>query len=171
MRLQNKFLKRNVGTFIETFSPTLSINIIYKQNRAEISLSFQHLNCLMMLFLCSSGAMREEGSNMVTYRWDRHGPNMMENLKSLVLSQNNMANVSLMTEAGEVKVDRLVLSASSPYFRSSLVLVLHIFMMLFQKDFLRPDPMAATNDLPQQHVLGHCQAFGGVHVQREYQHA
>ena len=115
--------------------------------------------------------MREEGSNMVTYRWDRHGPNMMENLKNLVLSQNNMANVSLMTEAGEVKVDRLVLSASSPYFRFSLLLVRHIFMMLFQKDFLRPDPMAATNDLPQQHVLGHCQASGGVHVQREYQHA
>ena len=55
---------------------------------------------------------------MVTYRWDRHAPNMMDNLNKLLVSENNMARVSLMTETGAVSVDRLLLSASSPYFRS-----------------------------------------------------
>ena len=55
---------------------------------------------------------------MVTYRWDRHAPNMMDNLNKLLVSENNMAGVSLMTETGAVSVDRLLLSASSPYFRS-----------------------------------------------------
>ena len=62
--------------------------------------------------------MRGEGSNMVTYRWDRHAPKMVDNLNKLLVSENSQAGVTLMTETGAVSVDRLLLSASSPYFRS-----------------------------------------------------
>ena len=62
--------------------------------------------------------MPGDGGRMLSYRWDSHGTNMMDNLSQLMDSQNNMANVSLLTEDGQVKVHRLVLSASSPYFRS-----------------------------------------------------
>ena len=61
--------------------------------------------------------MGEDGGNMVTYRWESHGSNILNNLSSLMMSQNNLANVSLCTQTGVVKVHQLVLSASSPYFR------------------------------------------------------
>ena len=66
---------------------------------------------------CLPEAMGEAGPNMVTYRWESHGSNILHNLSSLMMSQNNLANVSLCTQTGVVKVHQLVLSASSPYFR------------------------------------------------------
>ena len=94
------------------FGPTLSINILF-------SLSFLIFDSVMILVNpgCISGAMGEEGAKMVTYRWESHGSNMLDNLSSLMMSQNNQANVSLCTQTGVVKVHQLVLSASSPYFR------------------------------------------------------
>ena len=60
---------------------------------------------------------------MVTYRWDRHAPKMVDNLNKLLVSENSQAGVTLMTETGAVSVDRLLLSASSPYFRSPFSLL------------------------------------------------
>ena len=83
---------------------------------------------------CMCGAMRGEGPKMVTYRWESHGSNILDNLSSLMTSQNNLANVSLCTQTGVVKVHQLVLSASSPYFR--FLKIFQQMLLVIYKSFL-----------------------------------
>ena len=65
--------------------------------------------------------MREGGSNMVTYRWDRHAPNMMDNLNKLLVSENSQAGVTLMTEtgAGTVEPCGLFVDTNKPFLAAS----------------------------------------------------
>ena len=159
--------------------------LIYYQNYfgPTLSIIFPFIFYILIFFIicvtpgCISGAMREEGPKMVKYRWESHGSSLLDNLSSLVMSQNNnLANVSLVTPAGVVKVHQLVLSASSPYFRlvsfsQQMSADIYRSFLSSQEGFLRPHTVAATNDLPEQHDARHCQALGGVHLQGQYQHA